>query len=104
MHAGFTVCLALSAAHVSAVYGFTVKHGPAARELDLRINNTGLLACAALAGDNVTAEITRESQLVIAQHGAFLGLDCSSLLPEPRPGEPLPMVTWMRRSSPGETQ
>lgn len=90
----------LSISRISAVCGFEVKHGPAARELDLRVDNTELLDCAALTGENRTAEITRESQLVISQHGVFLSLDCSSLLPAPSPGRPPPTVMWTRQSQP----
>jgi hypothetical protein len=72
-----------------------VQFGPAADALNLALNNTDLLSIAARAGENVTARITRESQTVIAQHGAYLSLDCSSILPtRSDPTEALPVVTW----------
>jgi hypothetical protein len=82
-----------------------VKFGSAARVLvgngELRVDNSRLLDCAALTGENVTAVITRESQLVISQHGVSLFLDCSSLIPESLPGSQRPNITWMRPSISG---
>lgn len=81
------------------VYAFEVIVGPDALRLDLAIDNPELLRFAALTGDNVTADITQSSQLVISQDGVILSFDCSSLLPDSQPGVPLPTVAWTRSSS-----
>lgn len=97
-----TLVINMPIVNISAIVGeFQVKFGSAASGVDLRINNTQLLDCAARTGENQTAAITRESQLVIAQDRVYLFLDCSSLLPsscEPQ----CPEVVWTRRLQPGE--
>lgn len=80
------------------MFGFEVLSGPAdIGSLILQIDNPDLLPYAIRMGENVTVRITMATQTIIAQHGVFLSLDCSSILFDLEPGVSPPNITWRRR-------
>lgn len=82
----------------SSVSSFEVLTGALANRVVLEIDNAELLQYAVLTGQNVTAEVLETTQLVVAQHGVYLTLDCGSLFRDTvPPGSSPTLVTWTRQ-------